>query len=60
MKQIDGHEAVFGKDRVRAEINEQIEEFLRGGGQIEVVTVNSPAGDTRSGKIWEFVDDNLV
>lgn len=45
------------KQRVRAEIASQIEEFLRRGGRIDVLEKNSQHRPASVGSIWHNNDD---
>ncbi len=46
------------KERIRDEINEQVDNFLRSGGQISVLTNNSKAPRFSSvGSVWSDPDD---
>lgn len=46
------------KERMRDEINEQVDDFLRSGGQINVLTNNSKAARFSSvGSVWSDPDD---
>ncbi len=49
------------KERMRAEIDSQVEEFLRRGGKIEVLN-NDHAGSAAVGSVWHQQDEmpNLV
>ncbi len=40
------------KQRVRAEIASQVEEFLRRGGRIDVVEQNNKGGQNAIGNVW--------
>jgi hypothetical protein len=48
---------VIEKQRVRAEIASQIEEFLRKGGRIEVLEKNSEKSANSIGNVWHTNDD---
>ena len=46
------------KERIRNEINEQVDDFLRSGGQINVLTNNSKSSRFSSvGSVWSDPDD---
>ncbi len=49
------------KERMRAEIDSQVEEFLRRGGKIDVLT-SERAGGSDIGSVWHQQDDmsNIV
>ncbi len=47
---------VMEKQRVRAEIASQIEEFLRNGGRIEVLEKNSDKSPRSIGNVWHNSD----
>ena len=53
MKTLSGPSELIEKERIRLQINAQVEEFLRRGGAIEVVTgITGPAGAI-VGSVWE-------
>lgn len=45
------------KERIRLQIDAQVEEFLRRGGAIDVVTDNSRKGPAAVGSAWSDQDD---
>ena len=51
MKTVKDSQTVPQKDRIRSEINAQIEEFLRRGGQIDVLTRDANSSAAK-GKVW--------
>jgi len=53
MKALSGPAELVEKDRIRLQINAQVEEFLRRGGAIKVVTGNAkPATEGDAGSAW--------
>lgn len=56
--QMSAHE----KERMRAEIDRQVEEFLKRGGKIDVLTHSERDNVTNVGSVWHQQDDmsNLV
>ena len=56
--QMSAHE----KERMRAEIDSQVEEFLKRGGKIDVLTHSEQVSVTNIGSVWHQQDDmsNLV
>jgi hypothetical protein len=52
MKTLAGPAELVEKERIRLHINAQVEEFLRRGGAIEVVTVRARPTVTGAGSDW--------
>lgn len=58
MKTKPAPSSIFEKDRIRHEINSQVEDFLRAGGQINVLTDTNRTTRMRSvGSAWSDPDD---
>ena len=57
MKTSSGPSELIEKERLRLQINAQVEEFLRRGGAIEVVTVNTRPAVADVGSVWDEQDD---
>lgn len=53
MKTLSGPSELIEKERIRLQINAQVEEFLRRGGAIEVVTENSRPAAAIVGSVWD-------
>jgi len=53
MKTFSGPSELIEKERMRLQINAQVEEFLRRGGAIEVVTDNASPGTAIVGSVWD-------
>lgn len=53
MKTLSGPMELVEKERIRLQINAQVEEFLRRGGAIEVVTVRARPTMTEGGSDWD-------
>jgi len=54
MKALSGPVELVEKERIRLQINAQVEEFLRRGGAIEVVTRSArPATAENAGSKWD-------
>ena len=45
------------KNRIRSEIDAQVEEFLKSGGKIEVVNTNQRSAITSIGSVWHGPDE---
>ena len=45
------------KNRIRSEIDAQVEEFLKAGGKIDVVNANQRNPKTSIGSVWHGPDD---
>ncbi len=50
---------VAEKERIRSEIDRQIEEFINNGGQIDVVSTNSRLTSTDMGSVWHNNEEVL-
>jgi hypothetical protein len=48
---------IVEKDRIRSEIDAQIEAFLRAGGKIDVLHGNNGEAPTARGSVWRSPDD---
>lgn len=57
MKTVSGQAELIEKERVRLQINAQVEEFLRRGGAIEVVTINARPAGAVVGSVWDEQGD---
>jgi hypothetical protein len=57
MKTSSGTTELIEKERIRLQINAQVEEFLRRGGAIEVVTGNRSPGMSMEGIAWDDQDE---
>jgi hypothetical protein len=53
MKTLSGQSELIEKERIRLQINAQVEEFLRRGGAIEVVTLSAKPAIADVGSVWE-------
>ena len=53
MKTLSGSSELIEKERIRLQINAQVEEFLRRGGAIEVVNKNAEPARAIVGSIWD-------
>jgi len=53
MRTLSGTSELIEKERIRLQINAQVEEFLRHGGAIEVVTENARPTMSIVGSVWE-------
>jgi hypothetical protein len=53
MKTLSGQSELIEKERIRLQINAQVEEFLRRGGAIEVVTLSAKPAMADVGSVWE-------
>jgi len=53
MKTLSGSSELIEKERIRLQINAQVEEFLRRGGAIEVVTHNTKPAVADAGSDWD-------
>jgi hypothetical protein len=53
MKTLSGQSELIEKERIRLQINAQVEEFLRRGGAIEVVTLSAKPAVADVGSVWE-------
>jgi hypothetical protein len=53
MKTLSGPSELIEKERLRLQINAQVEDFLRRGGAIEVVTVNSKPAEADVGSVLD-------
>jgi len=58
MKTLSGPSELIEKERIRLQINAQVEEFLRRGGAIEVVTLNAKPAVADVGIVWEDEDED--
>lgn len=57
MKGLTGPSELIEKERIRLQINAQVEEFLRSGGAIEVVTDNARPTIAVMGSVWDDQED---
>lgn len=57
MKTLSGPAELVEKERIRLQINAQVEEFLRRGGAIDVVTDNSRPAVAMGGTGWDDQQD---
>jgi len=57
MKTLSGQSELIEKERIRLQINAQVEEFLRRGGAIEVVTLSAKPAMADVGSVWEDDDE---
>jgi hypothetical protein len=57
MKTLSGPSELIEKERIRLQINAQVEEFLRRGGAIEVVTLNTRPAVADVGSVWEYEEE---
>ncbi len=58
MKTKPAPSSIFEKDRIRNEISSQVADFLRSGGQIDVLTNKNRAAQFSSvGSVWSDPDD---
>lgn len=57
MKTLSGQSQLIEKERIRLQINAQVEEFLRRGGAIEVVTLNARPAVAEVGNAWDYEDE---
>ncbi len=53
MKALSGPSELIEKERIRLQIKAQVEEFLRRGGAIEVVTDNARPATGVAGSVWD-------
>ena len=53
MKTLSGPSELIGKERIRLQINAQVEEFLRRGGAIELVAINAKPAVADVGIVWD-------
>jgi hypothetical protein len=53
MKTLSGQSELIEKERIRLQINAQVEEFLRRGGAIDVVTDNAKPVVADAGSVWD-------
>jgi hypothetical protein len=53
METLSERSELIEKERIRLKINAQVEEFLRRGGAIEVVTVNTRPTTADVGSRWD-------
>jgi len=53
MKTLSGPVELIEKERIRLQINAQVEEFLRRGGAIDVITDNARPAVTMAGSVWD-------
>jgi hypothetical protein len=53
MRTLSGTSELVEKDRIRLEINAQVEEFLRRGGAIEEVTGSRKPAMAGAGNAWD-------
>ncbi len=57
MKTLSGPSEPVEKERIRLQINAQVEEFLRRGGAIDVITENRRSSLPITGGIGDYDDD---
>ena len=57
MKTLSGPSEPVEKERIRLQINEQVEEFLRRGGAIDVVTDNARSAMAMVGSVGEYEEE---
>ena len=47
------------KERIRVEIENQVEQFLQKGGRIDVLGKDGPHQDRPPGSVWRNLDDDI-
>jgi len=57
MKTLSGPSELVEKERIRLQINEQVEEFLRRGGAIDIVTDNARSAMAMVGSVGEHEEE---
>jgi len=60
MKTLFGPSEVVEKERMRLQINAQVEEFLRRGGAIEVVAGNAKPAKVDVGRLREDLEEHTT
>jgi hypothetical protein len=58
MKASSGTSELIEKERIRLQINAQVEEFLRRGGAIEVVTDNAKPATGVAASVWDDQEES--
>ena len=53
MRTLPGPSELIEKERIRLQINAQVEEFLRRGGAIEVLTLNARPTVADAASVWD-------
>lgn len=57
MKTLSGPSEPVEKERIRLQINAQVEEFLRRGGAIDVITENRRSSMSVTGGVGDYEED---